>query len=372
MRKLQMRQVLEGREVRFTNFVDEESLAFENAAVEIQTTAAMEQTLAYAKLCGREFYLMQTRAADGTPAMQAIIYLGRPKVLSSFAMASVPNLHRAKNILEEEFGLKMLRELGSEIPNAMTLRLQPQRFDAQELTGFEMRASTCGFNLAPPLGIVRTMLLDLDSTPEALAAKMGQKTRSKIRHASRAKMELRVLTEESYAAACRNATNESRRRSGSDDTPYDFESAFRVAKAHPDRAQIIGLFLKDKPGQLMAYVIGYKNGARAEYASAGSFSDPELRSMPFNYFLFWQLANWARNQGATQIDMGGITDGGENDPLQGVSRFKRSIASLEVETGREMVIVLRPLRLHLYQGLKEFKSWLKAEAGQTGLLPAYD
>ncbi len=372
MSKREQRLVVEGREIRFTNFIDDESMAFEASASDILSGAQMEQTLTYAKLCGREYYVMQTRAADGSPAMQAIIYVGRPKLLRSFAMASVPNLYRAQNTQEEEFGLKMLRRFCAEIPHAMTLRLQPQRFDLQELTGFEMRAAQGGYKLAPPMGITRTMILDLEPTAEALAAKMGQKTRSKFRHATRDKMELRVLTDSRYIAACREATNEARRRSGSTDTPYDFEAAFALAKAHPERAQVIGLFLKDKPETLMAYVIGFCNGTRAEYASAGSFSNSELRSMPFNYFLFWELANWARAHGATQMDMGGITEGGPNDPLQGVSRFKRSIATQELEVGREMISVLKPVRFYVYQTLKEFKAWLKAEPNQMGLLPAYD
>lgn len=372
MRKLEKRLVVEGREVRFTNFIDAESFAFEQTAQDILGDAATEQTLAYAKISGREHYVMQTRAANGVPALQAIVYLGRPKLLRSFAMASVPNFYRARNPCEEEFGLRMLRKCCAEIPHAMTLRIQPQRFDNQELVGFELRSENSGYKSVAPLGVTHTLMLGLEKSAESLAAKMPQKTRSKFRHATRAKIELRTLSDASFKSACREATNDSRKRSGSTETPYDFNAAFAMAKAYPDRAQIIGLFLKQRPDQLLAYVIGYRNGTRAEYASAGSFSDPELRSMPFNYFLFWELANWARAHGAEELDMGGVTPGDANDPLQGVSRFKRSIATTELEVGREVMSTLKPVRYAVYQALKEAKNWLRAEPNQMGLLPVYD
>jgi lipid II:glycine glycyltransferase (peptidoglycan interpeptide bridge formation enzyme) len=43
-----------------------------------------------------------------------------------------------------------------------------------------------------------------------------------------------------------------------------------------------------------------------------------------NYLLQWEAIRWAKQQGATRYDFGGIaaTDN-ENDPLAGIYRFKR-------------------------------------------------
>jgi hypothetical protein len=52
------------------------------------------------------------------------------------------------------------------------------------------------------------------------------------------------------------------------------------------------------------------------------------------------------------MDMGGVTDGGTSDPLHGIARFKRSICNQEMETGREALFILKPVRYFLYQALK--------------------
>ena len=239
----------------------------------------------------------------------------------------------------------------------MTLRLQPKRFADQMLNDFEALAKKQGYEPTSPLGPTRTLLLDLCTTSDELYASVPSKTRAKIRHASREKVIIRPITEPKFIEVCQAAVTASRKRSGSAATEYDFEGAFALAKAHPDRAQIIGIFLKDQPETLLAYVIGFKNGSYCEYSSAGGFGDPVLRSMPYNYFLMWDLINWARAVGCVKMDMGGVTEGSENDPLQGISRFKRSITQKEVEIGREMSMTLKPLRFFLYRNLKKLSNF---------------
>ncbi len=355
MKRLEKTTLIEGRTIRFTNFIDDESFRFEADSKDLMKNAAIEQTLTYLRHLKRPFYLFQMRQASGIPAMQVCIFVGQPKWLKNFALASIPNMHRAINEVEEEFGLKILKQYCSEIPSLMTLRLQPQRYQAHDLASFEKIALKQEYKRFPPLGATRTLLLDLGPSAEMLMAELASKTRSKLKHKGRDLVELRSITDPRFIEKCRQANNESRARSGSNETPYDFETAFAIAKNHPDQGRVIGLFFKGEPDQLVAYVIGLRNGTRCEYSSAGSLGDARLRAMPFNYFLFWELSNWARDVGCTQIDMGGITDGGELDPLRGISRFKRSLTDVEVEVGREMVSVLRPIRYSIYCWLKRFQ-----------------
>jgi len=55
----------------------------------------------------------------------------------------------------------------------------------------------------------------------------------------------------------------------------------------------------------------------------GASGDEHRNLMP-NYLLQWEAIRWAKQQGATRYDFGGIaaTDN-ENDPLAGIYRFKR-------------------------------------------------
>ena len=50
--------------------------------------------------------------------------------------------------------------------------------------------------------------------------------------------------------------------------------------------------------------------------------------------------------------MGGITEGGSDDPLAGISDFKRHFPGFEVSIGRERLLKLRPMRYRLFSFLQ--------------------
>jgi lipid II:glycine glycyltransferase (peptidoglycan interpeptide bridge formation enzyme) len=138
----------------------------------------------------------------------------------------------------------------------------------------------------------------------------------------------------------------------------ELEALFGVARERPDLARIFGLFLPDRPDDLLAFVAVMRHGRMAEYTVAGSLFDPVLRSMPFNYFLLWELMTWARDGGSLWLDLGGITEGGSSDPLAGISSFKRNLTDNDVELGREMAVTLKPLRRQLLEASREARDRL--------------
>jgi hypothetical protein len=109
----------------------------------------------------------------------------------------------------------------------------------------------------------------------------------------------------------------------------DLSTDFAVARERPDLVRIIGVFLKERPDERLAFAIGHRRGMSANFESGGSFSDPALRKVSFNQSLLWELFLWAREQDWTVFDLGGVTDGGADDPLAGISDFKRHLATEE-------------------------------------------
>ncbi len=373
MKKIERRRVVDGRRFRFTNFVDSESLAFEAEARSLLGEAPIEQTLETYVKSGRPFFVMQMVGETGAPTMQVCVQIGHPRGFRALAMATVPKLWCANDSAEEEIGLRVLREFCAENSGAMTLRLQPQRFEGDSLMNFQSRALRQGYRLSDPVGTVRTRIVELFGTEDELGEKLPAKTRANLRHRGRERVDLRPLTSPRFLEACRAAAAASRERSGGDRFSYDFETAFALAAADPGRARIVGLFFRDQPEELMAFVIGFRRGDLLEYAVAGSFSDARLRSIPFNYFLLWELIAWARNHGCTRMDMGGVSDGGPMDPLRGITRFKRSFPGIDIETGREMVAVLKPLRFLIYRFLKFVRTRVGRGPGwSTPRTVAYD
>ena len=356
MKHLEKIIIEDGRRIRFTNFVDAKSFEFERASFSVLPEAGIEQQLSYVSHVNREFYLLQQTARDGKPGLQAVVYVGRPKHMPNFAMATAPAFPVARDEVEEELGLKILGELMKAVPGVMSLRIQSKRFQTEKLSEFVERSQKQNYFVSEPMGPVRTLMIDLEASPEALMPKLTQKTRQKIRHATREQVIIEDIKDFNFLEVCDEAMHESRKRSGGGSTDYDFHTAFEIAKHHPDRAKILGLFLKSKPESPLAYVVGYCGGMRAEYSSAGAFAHPELRALPYNYFLLWELMNWARAAGAKYMDLGGITSGDENDPLKGIARFKRSFPAEEIEVGREVVKIIRPSHFAAYSALKNITS----------------
>lgn len=355
MTKMEKRRIVDGRKIRFTNFIDPEGFKFESETEGFMPNAAIEQRLGSLGNSSRDFYIMQMRGKDGAAVMQACIHVGRPRGFSGFSMATAPKLGRARDLMEEEIALRALREFFQEIPSIMTLRLQAERFDSRSLMEFEMQGLRQGYKVSDPIGTVRTRIVDLCDSEDEFNERLPAKTRASIFRRGREKVELRVLTDKSYIGVCRAAETASRLRSGGAESSYDFDAIFSLAASEPSRVRIVGVFLKNRPTELLAYSIGFRRGNLLEYSSGGSFFDKELRTVSFNYYMLWDLMCWGRSQGCAQMDLGGVTDGTAEDPLRGITSFKRAFPGKEIEIGREMVALLNPSRFFIYRVLKSVK-----------------
>jgi hypothetical protein len=307
----------------------------------------------------REFWLFQARDAQGRPEMQAAVYVSRSRISRYFAQGSVPRMGMARSSSGERDGILTLRRLCAENTDLMTLRLQPTRIQAEDLQAFERHGRAAGFEVTAPIDVTRTLLLDLQQTPEEFLAGLRSKTRSAFRHRSRGKVILRSIADPAFVEPCQRAEEAAFGRTGGKSGGFDFATHFRMAREHPDRAFAVGLFLATRPETILAFSTAVRHGKLVEYTAAGSFSDPELRSIPFSYFLIWELILWSREHGAQLLDLGGVSPGGEDDPLAGITRFKRYLCDREAEVGREMISVLRPARYAAFRSIHGLLSSVK-------------
>jgi len=361
---MDLRRTVGARRVRLTSVLDDESRLFEKElasrlGASPEGAPARElpwlQTHAYLELCPREFRLLQVRDAAGAPSAQIAVFLSRPRRARWFATGTAERFGPATDGEEEEFALGTLRELCAELGEIMELRLRPERYDAVELWNFQDRARRAGFRLADALDVERTWICDLRPTEEELLSAFARKTRRLLQSEDLARVELRPLTHARFIPQCRTALDAAFVRTVGEKAHFDFETAFALAASRPDRAAVLGLFWKDDPERLLAYVTGFRSGAAAEYSSAGSLDDPELRKLPFNYWLLWNLLLWAKRSGASFLDLRGITDGGSADPLKGISFFKRRFPGREIEINREMTALLKPKTHAALQSLRALR-----------------
>jgi hypothetical protein len=357
-----LRTTIDGRRVRFTSGLDTESAHFEEALVrQLRSDGSAPQILslwqrhAWLEASRAELRLLQVSAPDGAPAMQAALHIARPWRLPWLGYATARQLGPATSGEDEAAGLRILRQVCAASRDLLSVRVQPFRLQRRELSDFEARARRAGYTLSEPLSATRTLLMDIGAPPELLLLSLPKKTRALIRFRARAPVILREITSGRYTAACRAAEEAALRRStgGEATSSYDFDALFRLARAHPERAVMFGLFFRDRPEELVAYACAVRHGAVAEYSSAGSLSDPRVRALPYSYMLLWELVRWAQRLGTRWLDLGGITDGGKDDALAGVTWFKRHFSDADVEIGREMVATLRPTRLRLVDSMRD-------------------
>lgn len=356
-----------GRRARLLSGIDAESERFEEALLlrlrDLPLPLPLPQRHAYLRHCGREVRLLQLEDRDGRPAWQAAVTIYRPRRLPLIGHGVAHKLGPAASPEDEAAGIRLLRDLLRGQGDVLTLRLQPRRARVRDLWDFEGRARQAGFALCEPDGVTRTVLCPLRESREALLSAMSPKTRRNLRSGERFAGALRVLDDPAWAPACQAAVRAAAQRTGAGHAlgpgagDQHLRALLRIGRERPDLVRVLGLFLPERPTELVAFATGCNHGRVAEYLSAGSLPDPALRKLPFNYWLLGALFDWAREQGCTSFDMGGITEGGPDDPLAGISAFKRHLSSEEDETevGREVRISLQPALALMLDGLRALR-----------------
>jgi hypothetical protein len=276
--------------------------------------------------------------------MQVVLNIDRPRRMPTLGRARVFRMGRAPSAEAEWMTVRTLRRLCTEAGDLVSIRLQPYRRGSRALCDFEALARRADFALCDPVGVTRTLHVDLSPSTDEHLASMSKKTRAKVRHRDRALIDLRLIDDPAFIPACVDAANASLGRTGAGHTRFDFAGAFAAQRRAPDRIRILGVFLPDAPKRLLAYAVGSCHGDIVEYTSAGSLAEPRLRAMSFNYWVVWELMCWARSIGARTFDLGGVTDGGPGDTRAGISAFKRHFSDDDIEVGRELVARIQPAR----------------------------
>jgi lipid II:glycine glycyltransferase (peptidoglycan interpeptide bridge formation enzyme) len=172
---------------------------------------------------------------------------------------------------------------------------------------------------APPVQPVRTILLDLAPDEATLLAHMKEKWRYNLRLAERKGVKVREARtrEDVHAWYALMQTTSERDHFGIHTLDYYLRAWHTFAPRRQAR-----LFLAEYGGQVLAGIFVALFARQGIYLF-GASGDEHRNLMP-NYLLQWEAIRWAKQQGATRYDFGGIaaTDN-ENDPLAGIYRFKR-------------------------------------------------
>jgi hypothetical protein len=192
----------------------------------------------------------------------------------------------------------------------------------------------------------RTLVIPLTDGEEAVFARFGRSTRQNIRGAAKHGLALVPIEGAQYGPRMSELLDRTMERTGGMRQVVDWSPILRACRELPHRLRLVGVFRGESrdPADLLGFAWGLHHGERAEYHTGASARVPGVR-LPLLYPILWDLISWARREGATWFDLGGVTAGahGTDDALGGISDFKRGFSKEEIALGQEWA--LEPSRL---------------------------
>ncbi|HET7614053.1 MAG TPA: GNAT family N-acetyltransferase [Gemmatimonadaceae bacterium] len=237
---------------------------------------------------------------------------------------------------------------------------------ARSRTGRTLRDA--GFARVPTTrNYERTLLLDLSPSEDALFAALHKNARQGVRNIG--KFPVRLSTAGSVAIADRlqELSDETRERTGGEHRPIDWRSFIEMSNAVPDRSRIAVLERTDiiGPSSIIAFAWGCAHGDVAEYSESGSVRVSDMK-ISTSYALLWDLITWARRGGARTFDLGGVTVGNtaSDDPLGGISDFKRRFSQHEAEVGEQWELVSAPFRAAVAAAVSRSATFVRSGLGR--------
>lgn len=246
---------------------------------------------------------------------------------------------------------------------AICLKVEP---NCEETPALEGALRAMAFRPSPQaVQPRRTILVDLEGTPETVLERMKQKTRYNIRLAERKGVTIRAGTEADLPAFYQLMEVTAERDRFAVHSEAYYTAAHRLlVPAGQGR-----LLLAEHEGRLLAGLVAIAFGDTACYMY-GASSDEGRNLMP-TYLLQWEAMRWARELGCRWYDLWGVPDEEEavleaqfadrSDGLWGVYRFKRGFGGRLVRTAGAWDLVYAPLRYRMYEMALR---WL--ERGQAG------
>ncbi|HEX6313210.1 MAG TPA: hypothetical protein VFZ73_00060 [Gemmatimonadaceae bacterium] len=151
-------------------------------------------------------------------------------------------------------------------------------------------------------------------------------------------------------------------RTGGATQEEDWAAIMRLCADVPHRSRVVGLFAGESraPDSLLGFAWGIHHGDRVEYHIGASARVPDVKIRILSPVL-WDLITWGRRTGGQWFDLGGITPGsaGSEDPLGGISDFKRGFSKVETLLGEEFALEPSPFRWRLASLNSRAMSWVR-------------
>jgi hypothetical protein len=170
-------------------------------------------------------------------------------------------------------------------------------------------------------------------------------------------MEVRPVLDVAYADHIDALVRQTFARTGGRPPDLEWRHIIESSALKPSLSRISGMFdtRATGPQSLVSFAWGTARGSYATYEAGAAMRRKDLGSLSLGSAPLWDLVIWARQHSALWFDFGGVTAGRSataNDPVGGISSFKRSFCDNVVDVGEEWVLHPNPLRTSIVDLLK--------------------
>lgn len=302
--------------------------------------------------------------AAGHPAAGFAVELSASRALPGHLLARVERLGEGADVDATAAGLRVLAARLRREPRVLRLAVEVVMRDAASRSVLGEALRDVGFVRAKAVRCYEaTLAFDLRESEETLWDALPRKTRRDIRLNGKHAVEIRPVADASLAPRLDALMIETMARTGGQYHPVPWTTVIELGRGQPERSNLLGLFRTDVPDgeeSLVAFVWACHHGTYAHYDAGASTRATTLR-IPLMYALLWEQLRWAKAQGATWFDMGGVsrgTLGDGDDPLGGISDFKRYFTRDLVTVGEDWMLETSPARARVARLLGAGARWV--------------
>ncbi|HET9440573.1 MAG TPA: GNAT family N-acetyltransferase [Longimicrobiales bacterium] len=222
-------------------------------------------------------------------------------------------------------------------------------FDAERRRSMSATLARHGFRRSPfANGYTETAVLELSPDEDELFGALHHSARRKIRQVEKRGLQIRTVDDASYHDRMNELMHETYARTQGNIPERNWRERMALSRTDPDRSRIVGLFLPEQAGpqSLIAFAWACHGDDHVYYSEAASTRATGEHRVAVAYGLMWDLILWAKRTGARLFDLGGITHGthDDDDPLGGISDFKRYFSRQTLEVREEWVLDSHSLR----------------------------
>lgn len=249
-----------------------------------------------------------------------------------------------------------LRQLARRARRVLRVVVELHDRDAARRVRIGAALAAAGFSRRPDVRMYEhTLAIDLSLDEQALLATFSSRARRELRRAEKFPLTVVEVDGTMQGAVLDALLAETFERTGGMAPVQDWARIAAVTREAPTRLRQFGVMLHEEGTEprLVAFARVICHGTFAVYETAASTRLADRR-IPMMYPIIWAILRWARETGLAWFDFGGVTTGTaetSDDPVGGISEFKRNFGGEVVQVGEDWSFDAAPMRDRLATSL---------------------